>query len=239
MVVDSAFWLELGEIVWINLLLSGDNALVIAMACRSLPPRMQKWGIVLGTLPAVVLRIVFSIVITWLTTIPFLKIAGGLLLIWIAYGLLKPQRSDHHHHRRVDAATIWAAARTIIIADAVMSLDNVVAIAAAARGNMTLLAIGLVISMPLVVGGAGLLTRLLARWPVLTIGGAALLGYIAGDLLVTDPAVRAWFENGHDVVALFPSIAAALALGCVGFALRQPKQAPQPAPAPARPRDIG
>lgn len=238
MLVDPAFWLALGEIVWINLLLSGDNALVIAMACRSLPPPMQKWGIVLGTLPAVVLRIVFSVTITWLTALPFLKIIGGLLLIWIAYGLTKPQRGDRDVHP-VDAATIWVAARTIIIADAVMSLDNVVAIAAAARGNMTLLAIGLVISMPMVVCGAGLLVRLLERLPILTIGGAVLLGYIAGDLMVTDAAVNAWFEDRHDVLALLPSIGIALVLGCVGFALHRTKQVPEAVAAQARRRDIG
>ena len=238
MLVDPAFWLALGEIVWINLLLSGDNALVIAMACRSLPPRMQKWGIVLGTVPAVVLRIVFSVVITWLTMMPFLKIVGGLLLIWIAYGLTKPQRSDRDI-RPVDAATIWVAARTIIVADAVMSLDNVVAIAAAARGNMTLLAIGLVISMPMVVCGAGLLVRLLDRLPILTIGGAALLGYIAGDLMVTDPAVSRWFADRPDVLALLPSAGIALALGCIGFALHRTKHIPEPVAVQARPRDIG
>jgi YjbE family integral membrane protein len=225
----AAFGLALVEIVWINLLLSGDNALVIALACRSLPPRLQKWGMILGTVPAVILRIVFSCGVAYLIGIPYLKIAGGILLLWISYKLLQPDDAAHRR-RSGSAASIWAAAWTIIVADAVMSLDNVVAIAAAARGNMVLLVIGLVISMPMVVCGANLLARLLERWPVLVVGGASLLAYIAGDLIVGDPSIAHWFEGGAaPLTVLLPGTGAAL-LAWLGLAQRAGEREAKPKP---------
>jgi YjbE family integral membrane protein len=192
---DHAFWVALLEIIWINILLSGDNALVIALACRSLPVRQRRWGIVLGTLPAVVLRIIFTIFIAYLLGIEYLKLIGGILLLWIAVKLILPEEQDEHGSEQTSAATLWAAVRTIVIADAVMSLDNVIAIAAAAKGSFVLLVLGLIISMPLVIFGSALILKILNRLPILIWAGGALLGYIAGEVIVTDPAIAPWIEE--------------------------------------------
>ncbi len=190
MQLDAAFWVGLGQIIWINILLSGDNAVVIALACRSLPEHQRRWGIILGTLPAVILRIVFAIFIAYLLGVPYLKLIGGLLLFWIAVKMILPEESEHHGAEIGSNAGLWAAVRTIVIADAVMSLDNVIAIAAAARGSTTLLVIGLAIRMPLVIFGSALVLKILNRLPILIWAGGALLGYIAGEVMVTDPAVE-------------------------------------------------
>lgn len=187
---DHAFWVALLQIIWINILLSGDNAVVIALACRSLPERQRRWGIILGTLPAVVLRIVFAIFIAYLLHVPYLKLIGGLLLFWIAVKMILPEEHDAHGGGAESTANLWAAVRTIVIADAVMSLDNVIAIAAAAKGSVLLLVIGLAISMPLVIFGSALILKILNRMPILIWAGGALLGYIAGEVMVTDPAVE-------------------------------------------------
>lgn len=210
------FLMALLQIIWINILLSGDNAVVIAMACRSLPPKQQKLGIILGTGPAVVLRIVFTVLIAYLLQIPFLKVAGGVLLLWIAYKLMIPENEGDH---AVGAGgSLLEAVKTIVIADAVMSLDNVIAIAAAAKGNMPLLVIGLVISIPLIVFGSTLVLSLINRFPVLVTAGAALLGYIAGEVIVSDPTLVAWVEHEapvlHSVVPFVGAIAV-VALGHV------------------------
>jgi YjbE family integral membrane protein len=192
---DHAFWIALLEIIWINILLSGDNALVIALACRSLPVQQRRWGIVLGTLPAVVLRVVFIVFIAYLLGIQYLKLIGGVLLLWIAIKLILPEEQDEHGSAQRSAGTLWAAVRTIVIADAVMSLDNVIAIAAAAKGSWVLLVLGLIISMPLVIFGSALILRILNRLPILIWAGGALLGYIAGEVIVTDLAVAPWIEE--------------------------------------------
>jgi YjbE family integral membrane protein len=211
--LDASFWFGLLQIIWINILLSGDNAVVIALACRSLPPRQQKLGIVLGTLPAVVLRIVFAAVIAYLMMVPYLKLVGGLLLLWIAVDLLKP---DEEEAKVRQGTSLWVAVRTIVIADAVMSLDNVIAIAAAARGDMTLLVLGLIISMPLVIFGSALLLKLLERFPILVTAGGALLGYIAGEVIVTDPAIEGWIATHAHVLEMALPIALAAAVVIVG-----------------------
>jgi YjbE family integral membrane protein len=206
--LDASFWFGLLQIIWINILLSGDNAVVIALACRSLPPRQQKLGIVLGTLPAVVLRIVFAGAIVYLMMIPYLKLVGGLLLLYIAVDLLKQEDEEAADVR--EGTSVWTAVRTIVIADAVMSLDNVIAIAAAARGDMTLLVLGLVISMPLVIFGSALLLKLLERFPILVTAGGALLGYIAGEVIVTDPAIERWIAtHAHALELALPIVLAA------------------------------
>lgn len=215
---DHAFWVALIEIVWINILLSGDNALVIALACRSLPPRQRRWGIVLGTLPAVVLRIIFTIFIAYLLGIEYLKLIGGILLLWIAIKLILPEEKGEDGSEQRSAATLWAAVRTIVIADAVMSLDNVIAIAAAAKGSFVLLVLGLVISMPLVIFGSALILKILNRLPVLIWAGGALLGYIAGEVIVTDPAVTSWIEEYEWLHYAGPIIAAAATVA-VGLAI--------------------
>lgn len=196
--MDMAFGLKLAEIIWINILLSGDNAVVIALACRSLPPHMQKWGVILGTVPAVVLRILFTLIITYLMAIPYLKAIGGLALIWVALSLLRQQDEDEAHVS--GGASLWHAIRTIVVADVVMSLDNVIAIAAAAKGDILLLVIGLLMSMPLVIFGSTMLLKLLTRYPVLVTVGGALLGYIAGEVIVEDPALEPWIPFANHVL---------------------------------------
>ncbi|WP_439925230.1 YjbE family putative metal transport protein [Nitrobacter sp. JJSN] len=181
------FWLAVGKIIWINVLLSGDNALVIALACRGLAPPQRLWGMVLGAAAAVILRIVFTGIVATLMALPYLKLAGGLALLVIAAKLLVPEKEDEEG---VAAARhLWAAVQVVVVADIVMSLDNVIAVAAAANGSVPLLVIGLAVSVPLIVAGAALIMLLLTRLPFLVWAGAALLGWIAGDVIATDPAV--------------------------------------------------
>lgn len=179
------FWVSLLQIIWIDLLLSGDNAVVIALACRSLPEKQRKWGILLGAGAAVGLRIIFAMVVSVLLGIPFLKVVGGLLLFWIAIKLVTDNSGEAHQVEASD--NLFKAVRTIAIADAVMSLDNVVAIAAAARGHFELFIFGLLLTIPLIIFGSQLLLKLLTRFPILIWAGAALLGWIAGEMLVGDP----------------------------------------------------
>jgi len=169
-------------------LLSGDNALVIALACRGLEPRHRLWGMILGAAAAVFLRIVFTGIVVQLMELPFLKLVGGLALIVIAAKLLVPEREDEEGVE--SASHLWAAVQIVVIADIVMSLDNVIAVAAAANGSMVLLVLGLAISVPLIVGGAALIMALLNSLPILVWAGAALLGWIAGDVIATDPAIQ-------------------------------------------------
>jgi YjbE family integral membrane protein len=190
--LSTTFLLSLLQVVWIDLLLSGDNAVVIAMACRSLPAHQRKLGILLGAGTAVALRIVFALVISYLLGVPYLRIIGGVLLFWIALKLIQGEDEGGHH---VESSTsLWKAVRTIAIADAVMSLDNVVAIAAASRGHPELFIFGLLLSIPLIMVGATLITTLISRFPVFVWAGAALLGYIAAEMIVTDPAVLTWLS---------------------------------------------
>jgi YjbE family integral membrane protein len=193
MELDSHFWLRLLEIIYVNIILSGDNAVVIALACRGLPAHQQKWGILLGAGCAVVLRIVFTIFIAYLLTVPYLKVVGGLLLFWVGYKLMMPQDEGENV---TEAQSLMHAVRIVLIADAVMSLDNVIAVAAAAKGDYTLLIIGLVISVPLVVYGATLLIKLIDKFPSIVPGGAALIGYIGAEIMETDPVWQSWIE-GH------------------------------------------
>jgi YjbE family integral membrane protein len=185
--------LQVLKIIWINILLSGDNAVVIALACRSLPAEQRTMGILLGSGAAVLLRIIFTIGITSLMNLPWLKFVGSLLLFWIAIKLLTEE--GHDEAKIAGSTDIWGAVRTVAVADIVMSLDNVLAIAAAARGNVWLIVFGLVISIPLIIGGATLIMALLSRYPVLVWAGAALLGWVAGELLLTDPAVVGFAED--------------------------------------------
>jgi YjbE family integral membrane protein len=181
------FWLAVGEIIWINVLLSGDNALVIALACRGLAPQQRLWGMVLGAGAAVILRIIFTGIVATLMGLPYLKLVGGLALLVIAAKLVVPDNEDEED---VAAAKhLWAAVQVVVVADIVMSLDNVIAVAAAANGSVPLLIIGLAVSVPLIVAGAALIMMLLTRLPFLVWAGAALLGWIAGDVIATDPAL--------------------------------------------------
>jgi len=182
------FWVNLSKIIWINVLLSGDNALVVALACRALEPRQRLWGMILGTAAAVMLRIIFTVVIATVMGMPFLKLAGGLALIVIAAKLLVPDSKGEDGIQ--SASHLWAAVQIVVVADIVMSLDNVIAVAAAAEGSIPLLILGLASSIPLVIAGAALIMVLLASLPILIWAGSALLGWIAGDVIATDPAVH-------------------------------------------------
>jgi YjbE family integral membrane protein len=184
---QTAFWVAVGKIIWINVLLSGDNALVIALACRGLDPRQRLWGMIFGAGAAVVLRIVFTGIVATLMALPYLKLIGGLALIVIAAKLLVPDEDEGDVE---SASHLWAAVQIVVVADIVMSLDNVIAIAAAANGSLPLLILGLAISVPLIVAGAALIMALLTRLPILVWGGAALLGWIAGTVIATDPAIE-------------------------------------------------
>ncbi|QWG20509.1 TerC family protein [Bradyrhizobium sediminis] len=183
-----AFWVAVGKIIWINVLLSGDNALVIALACRALEPRQRLWGMIFGAAAAVVLRIIFTFIVATLMALPFLKLVGGLALIVIAAKLLVPEDEDEEGVQ--SASHLWAAVQIVVVADIVMSLDNVIAVAAAAKGSVPLLVLGLAISIPLIVAGAALIMALLTRLPILVWAGAALLGWIAGEVIASDPAVQ-------------------------------------------------
>jgi len=183
-----AFWVAVGKIIWINVLLSGDNALVIALACRGLAPRQRLWGMVFGAAAAVILRIIFTGIVATLMELPYLKLVGGLALIVIAAKLLVPEPEDEDSVQ--SASHLWAAVQIVVVADIVMSLDNVIAVAAAANGSVPLLILGLAISVPLIVAGAALIMALLEKMPILVWAGAALLGWIAGDVIATDPAVH-------------------------------------------------
>ncbi|MHB2165749.1 TerC family protein [Alsobacter sp. R-9] len=177
------------QIIWIDLLLSGDNAVVIALACRSLPAHQRRVGVFLGASVAVGLRIIFAFVISYLLEIPLLGAIGGVLLFWIAVKLAMGEDEDHANVS--ESETLWQAVRTIAIADAVMSLDNVVAIAAAADGNVWLFVFGLIVSIPLIIFGSTLIMGLIARFPIFVWAGAALLGWIGGEMIAADPWVEA------------------------------------------------
>ena len=206
---DPTIWAALMMIIGINIVLSGDNAVVIALACRSLPPAQQKRAIMLGTVGAIVLRVVLTAFAAMLLTKPWLKLIGSVLLIWIAIKLLVPEEEGDGADD--ENAGMFAAIKTIIIADLVMSLDNVIGVAAAAKGNVTLLIIGLLISMPMIIYGSTVIMKLMGRYPVLITLGAALLGYVAGEMGVSDPVVTDYIagneESWHLVV---PILAATL-----------------------------
>jgi YjbE family integral membrane protein len=186
------FWLAVGKIIWINVLLSGDNALVIAMACRGLAPRQRVWGMTIGAGIAVILLIVFTGVVARLMVLPYLKLVGGLALLVIAAKLLVPEDEGDD----VTAGTsLWHAIQIVVIADIVMSLDNVIAVAAAANGEIPLLILGLAVSIPMIIAGAALIMLVLDRFPILIWLGAILLGWIAGDVIATDPADHPFLQR--------------------------------------------
>jgi YjbE family integral membrane protein len=185
---NPAFWLELGEIMLVNVLLSGDNAVMIALAARSLPERQQKQAIVWGSVAAIVILAALTTLAAELLEYPYLRLAGSVLLFWIAVRLLLPEDDDGGQHARGDGSVL-AAARTILVANLVMSMDNVLGVAAVAQGRVVLLILGLCISVPVIVFGSTLVLRLMERFPVIITAGAGLLGWVAGGMLVSDPAV--------------------------------------------------
>ncbi len=209
---NGAFFFGLLNIMFINIILSGDNAVVIAMAVRSLPKKERQWGIILGPAGAVLLRIALTFVAARLLEVPFVKLAGGLLILWIAFKLLIPESGDEHVK---EVNGLKQAIITILMADLVMSLDNVLGVAGAANGNLLLLLIGLATSIPIVVFASNIITRLMDRFPVIVLLGAAVLGRVAGEMIMSDPwMVRSVF-HGHPARLLDYAVQLVLAVGVV------------------------
>ncbi|MEI6546976.1 MAG: TerC family protein [Burkholderiales bacterium] len=227
------FWVALGQIIIANILLSGDNAVVIALAARSLPPQQQKQAIAIGSGAAIVMRILLTLVAAQLLLLPWLKLIGAVLLIYIGITLLLPEGDDDDGDASKGKGSMAAAVRTILIADLVMSLDNVIAVAAAAKGNTFLLVLGLAISIPLVIFGSTLLLKVIERFPLIVWLGAALLGYIAGEIAMSDPAIVTWVEqqaqalhmSAHTLGQLVGLIGAAFVVGVSLLMLRRHKAA--------------
>ena len=186
------FWVAALEIIVINILLSGDNAVVIALACRNLPKKLRRLGIFWGVIGAVVLRIILTFFAVQLLLLPYLQLVGGALLIWIGIKLVAEDEGDGPEVAASDR--LLSAVKTVIVADLVMSIDNVIGVAGAAKGSLLLLVFGLVVSIPLVVVGAQLIMKLIERFPWLVIAGGGLLGYIAGEIATTDTAVAPWID---------------------------------------------
>jgi YjbE family integral membrane protein len=184
------FWIGLGQIVVVNVVLSGDNAVVIALAARSLPQRLQKPAVVWGSVAALVMRVILTIAAVELLRLPYLKLVGGTLLLWIAVQLITPDKHDNPDV--ASESTLLAAIRTILLADLVMSLDNVLGVAAAAKGDTLLVILGLAISIPLIIFGSSIMLGLMNRYPIVITAGAALLGWIAGEMLISDPILVGW-----------------------------------------------
>ena len=208
---DPVFWLGLLKIIWINIILSGDNAVVIALAARSLPPAQQKKAVLFGSGAAVVLRIVLTVVAVQLLALPYLQMVGGLLLLWIGTQLLGD--GDEGEGESKEYGSLMAAVRTILIADLVMSLDNVIAVAAAAKGSMVLLVLGLGISIPLVIFGSTLMIRLMERFPIVVTFGAALIGWVGGETIISDNVLAPLVQEAHWLHYAGPALGAAFVLG--------------------------
>ena len=221
MELSPEFWEGLLKIIGVNIVLSGDNAVVIALASRSLPPHLRNKAVWLGAGGAVVLRLIFSFFIIELMAIPYLKLVGAILLLWIGVKMMVPEHDGHGENgdgKPTANATIWNAIKTIIIADAVMSLDNVIAIAAAANGDVALIVIGLLISVPLIIYGSTLILKYLIKYPFLVMFGAGLIGWIAGEIWFSDPAVAPWTEQllanyGHWLETASAACGAAFVVG--------------------------
>jgi YjbE family integral membrane protein len=198
---DFALLGPIAQVVWVDLLLSADNAVVIALACRALPEHQRRLGMALGVTAAIVLRVLFGFGVSHILDIPLLKALAGLVLIYIG---VKLACDDGHGHADVPAGrSLWMAVWTIAVADAVMSLDNVLALLAAARENLAVFAFGIVLSIPLIVWGAALITPMLIRFPILAVGGGALLGWIAGEMVAEDPLVGPFLhQNGFDATLM-------------------------------------
>lgn len=196
--MTASFWLAVGQIILIDLLLGGDNAVVIALACRNLPAKQRTQGIIYGTLGAIVLRVILIAFALALLAVPYLKIVGALLLLWIGVKLLLPEGNEDHNINPSDK--LWAAVKTVIIADLVMSVDNVLAVAGAAQGagqqhQLPLVIFGLLVSIPIIVWGSQIVLKLMERFPIIITLGAMLLGWIAGQMAYTDPAVKPYLPT--------------------------------------------
>ena len=211
------FWLAVFQIIVINILLSGDNAVVIALACRNLSPRQRRQGIFWGVLGAIGLRIVLTFFAMSLLTNPYLKLIGGALLIWIGIKLIADEDNGEHNVKASDR--LLAAVWTIIVADLVMSLDNVMGVAAAANGSMPLIVFGLIVSIPIVIVGSQIIMQLIHRFPILVMAGGGLLGYVAGEMMVADPAIAPWLAANAAKYTWLAPIAGVAVVVAVGYAL--------------------
>lgn len=213
------FWLTALQIMGINILLSGDNAVVIALAVRALPPKERFWGMVLGAGCAAVLLIVFTGVVATLMQLPYLKLAGGLALFWVAIKLVSPQPHDAENTPEA-VEDLWRAVRVVVVANIVMSLDNVIAVAAAAKGDYLLLGLGLAVSIPVVIAGSALFLAIIERFPIVIWGGGALLGWIAGGLLPEDPVIASRLsEATAEQAGIICGIAGAIVVVLAGLYL--------------------
>ena len=218
------FWIGLLKIVWINIILSGDNAVVIALAARALPAEQQKKAVMLGSGAAVVLRIALTVVAARLMQLPFVEVIGGLLLLWIGVGLLKSEE-DEEDGGAVVKQSMMAAVRTILLADLVMSLDNVIAVAAAAHGSILLLVLGLAVSIPLVIFGSTLMIKLMERFPVIVLLGAALIGWVGGETIANDTALHGYAMAHPSLHYIAAALGAALVVGAGKFSTLKSRRA--------------
>ena len=212
MLSSAQFWVDVFKIIMIDLLLSGDNAVVIALACRNLPQEQRKQGIFYGVVGAIILRVVLTFFAVSLFSLPYLKLIGALLLIWIGIKLILPEQEEHGEGNIKADTHLWGAVKTIIIADFVMSLDNVLGVAGAAHGNAMLLIFGLLVSIPLIAWSSQLVLKLIDRFPFIIYAGGALLGYVAGEMLVGEALFKPLLEAQHALHWLVPVLCAILVL---------------------------
>jgi YjbE family integral membrane protein len=225
-----AFWIAVGQIILIDILLGGDNAVVIALACRGLPPKQRKMGIIYGTAGAILLRVILIAFALALLAIPYLKLVGGVLLVWIGVKLLAPLDEGDDHSNIQSSDKLWAAVKTVIVADLVMSVDNVLAIAGAAESagqhQLFLVIFGLVVSIPIIVAGSQIVLKLMDRFPIIITLGAMLLGWIAGQMIFTDPGLKPYLpaEKVWEYIAAGVGALLVLAIG-KAVAARRPAAA--------------
>ena len=212
MLSSPQFWMDVFKIILIDLLLSGDNAVVIALACRNLNEAQRKKGILLGVVGAVGLRVLLTFFAVGLLALPYLKLIGGILLLWIGIKLILPEDNAHGEERINAEANIWGAVKTIIIADFVMSLDNVLGVAGAAHGNALLLIFGLLVSIPLIAWSSQLVLRLIDRFPIVVLAGGALLGYVAGEMIEVETMFKLVLESSPVAFQLIPIVCAMFVL---------------------------
>jgi len=224
---SAQFWLAALEIIVINILLSGDNAVVIALACRNLPGRQRTVGVSLGAVGAIVLRIVLTFFAVQLLGFPWLQIVGGLLLLWIGVKLIAEEDGDEADASVQASDRLWAAVRTVVIADLVMSIDNVLGVAAAAKGSLLLLVFGLAVSIPLVIAGSQIILGLIERFPILILAGGGLLGYVAGEMIVEDAALAPWVQASAPwLVWLLPAAGVVAVIAVAKWVQRRHPAAP-------------
>lgn len=225
-----AFWVAVGQIILIDILLGGDNAVVIALACRGLPPQQRKMGIIYGTAGAIILRVILIAFALALLSVPYLKLVGGVLLIWIGVKLLLPEGEEDEHANIQSSDKLWSAVKTVIVADLVMSVDNVLAIAGAAESagqhQLPLVIFGLLVSIPIIVAGSQIVLKLMDRFPIIITLGGMLLGWIAGQMMYTDPGLKPYLpaDKAWEYGA---AIAGALLVLAVGKYFQMRRAAPE------------